>query len=305
MGPTASGKSILGIELAKKFSGEIISVDSALIYRDMNIGTAKPTIALQKKIPHHLIDVCSPSETFSAAQFCRKAIQIIDDIEKNNHLPILVGGTMLYFRALYKGLSPLPSADNAVREQIEKEAREKGWDFLHEKLKSLDPEAALRIHPNDPQRLQRALEVIFLSGKSLTELQEENSAGIEESHSILSIAIAPKDRKILHERIEKRFDDMLAEGFLQEVRELFARGDLSPSLPSIRAVGYRQAWAFLSGEIDEKTFREKAIVATRQLAKRQLTWLRSWPNLHWFDSEDPELFEKVCGLVGEFLGEGY
>ncbi|MDU0906100.1 MAG: tRNA (adenosine(37)-N6)-dimethylallyltransferase MiaA [Klebsiella pneumoniae] len=280
MGPTASGKTALAIALRKVLPVELISVDSALIYRGMDIGTAKPDAAELSAAPHRLLDILDPAEAYSAADFRRDALAAMADIVAAGRIPLLVGGTMLYFKALLEGLSPLPSADPEVRARIEQQAAEQGWNALHQQLQEIDPVAAARIHPNDPQRLSRALEVFFISGKTLTELTQTSGDA-------------------LHQRIEQRFHQMLASGFEAEVRALFARGDLHTDMPSIRCVGYRQMWSYLNGEIpyDEMVYR--GVCATRQLAKRQVTWLRGWEGVHWLDSEQPEqALNKVLQVVG-------
>jgi tRNA dimethylallyltransferase len=284
MGPTGAGKSAIAMQIAKEIKGEIISVDSAQVYRGMDIGTAKPSQKEQKEIPHHLIDIRDPKEPYSAADFRRDAILAIEDILSRGKQPLLVGGTMLYFKALQEGLSDLPSANEQIREKIKKEAEKTGWQELHARLEKIDPLSAKRIHPNDPQRILRALEVYDVSGKTLTELFSEEDKN-KPLYEFINIAITPNDRAVLHQRIEKRFDQMLENGFIDEVKKLYNRGDLSPDLPSIRSVGYRQAWDYLSEKTDYQAMREKAIIATRQLAKRQLTWLRSWPEIIWLDSE--------------------
>lgn len=283
MGPTASGKTALALEIAKQIPAEIISVDSALVYRQMNIGTAKPTPEELAIAPHHLIDIIDPLESYSAADFRADALALIPEIQAKGRLPILVGGTMLYYKALIEGISPLPEADAEVRLQIEGEAAQIGWDGLHQQLAVFDPVAAARIHPNDPQRINRAIEVYRLTGKSMTELTETKGEPLP--YAVRQFAIAPQERSMLHERIAQRFELMLQQGFEQEVKQLYQRGDLHPGLPSIRCVGYRQMWEYLDGLVtyDEMVYR--GIAATRQLAKRQLTWLRSWPNLQWLLTE--------------------
>ncbi|EJN6827053.1 tRNA (adenosine(37)-N6)-dimethylallyltransferase MiaA [Vibrio cidicii] len=286
MGPTASGKTELAIRLRQKYPVEIISVDSALIYKGMDIGTAKPDEREQQLAPHRLIDILDPAQSYSAADFRRDALQAMNEITAQGKIPLLVGGTMLYFKALLEGLSPLPAANPEIRQQIEQEALTKGWSVLHDELKEIDPVSAARIHPNDPQRLSRALEVFRISGKTLTELTQTKGESLP--FRVKQFAIAPKDRAELHRRIELRFDKMMEAGFEQEMRTLHAREDLHPDLPSIRCVGYRQMWDYLDGNgtLDEAIYR--GICATRQLAKRQITWLRSWDNLTWLDSEDIE-----------------
>ncbi|MGG7092286.1 tRNA (adenosine(37)-N6)-dimethylallyltransferase MiaA [Shewanella indica] len=282
MGPTASGKTALALELAEHHNCEIISVDSALIYRGMDIGTAKPSVEELARGPHRLIDIRDPSESYSAADFCSDCLQEIEQIVNMGKTPLLVGGTMLYFKALLQGLSPLPSADEAIRAQIQQEAEQLGWQVLHQELARIDPVSAARIHPNDPQRLGRALEVYRISGKSLTELTQAKSP--ELPYDVVQFAIAPQERKTLHGLIETRFMQMLQAGFTDEVAKLKQRGDLHLDMPSMRCVGYRQCWQYLEGEFDHDTMVEKAVAATRQLAKRQLTWLRGWPELNWLES---------------------
>ena len=298
MGPTASGKTELAIALAERYNCELISVDSALVYRGMDIGTAKPTSEELARAPHRLIDIRDPSEPYSAADFRADALREMADIVAAGKTPVLVGGTMLYFKALLEGLSELPAADQAIRTEIAAEAEAKGWQTLHDELKRIDPVAAERIHPNDPQRLSRALEVFRISGISMTEhmakQQEQKPA-----YRFCQFAIAPAERSVLHERIELRFKQMLAANFEQEVRSLRGRSDLHPELPSIRSVGYRQMWSYLAGELDYDEMVFRGIVATRQLAKRQMTWLRGWPELHWLDTHsETKLADlvKLCGL---------
>lgn len=301
MGPTASGKTALAMSLRQRLPVELISVDSALIYRGMDIGTAKPTAEELTLAPHRLLDIRDPLEAYSAADFRRDALAEMADIVSKGRIPLLVGGTMLYFKALLEGLSPLPSADPEVRERIEQTARELGWDTLHRQLCDIDPVAGARIHPNDPQRLSRALEVFFISGKTLTELTK--TAGEALPYDVVQFAIAPASRELLHQRIALRFEQMLASGFEAEARALFARGDLHTDLPSIRCVGYRQMWSYLEGDINYDEMVYRGICATRQLAKRQITWLRGWQNVHWLDSEHPELaLSKVLQVLGANLG---
>jgi tRNA dimethylallyltransferase len=296
MGPTASGKTDLAIKVCKHFPCEIISVDSGMVYRGMDIGTAKPTIEQRAVAPHRLIDICDPNEAYSAGQFRKDALREIGDILKQNRIPLLVGGTMLYFKTLQQGLSELPDADLSVRQKIMEEAGQIGWQALHKKLAKIDPLTASRIHPNDSQRIQRALEIYEITGKNMTELFAIR--GIKSvPYQILNIAIAPLQRSILHERIEKRFDQMLKNGFIEEVEQLFKRGDLHSDLPSMRTCGYRQVWRYLAGKMAYDEMQERAIIATRQLAKRQLTWLRNWPDLCWFDIEDDMLLKKILQQV--------
>ncbi|WP_162063521.1 tRNA (adenosine(37)-N6)-dimethylallyltransferase MiaA [Vibrio taketomensis] len=296
MGPTASGKTDLAIRLRQRYPVEIISVDSALIYKGMDIGTAKPDENELALAPHRLIDILDPTESYSAADFRRDAIQAMNEIVADGKIPLLVGGTMLYYKALLEGLSPLPAANPEIRKQIEQEALTLGWGVLHDQLHEIDPVSAQRIHPNDPQRLSRALEVYRISGKTLTELTQTKGESLP--FNVKQFAIAPKDRAELHRRIELRFEKMIEAGFEEEMRALYARDDLHPDLPSIRCVGYRQMWDYLDGNctIDEAIFR--GVCATRQLAKRQITWLRSWDNLTWLDSENIEqALETVSNAV--------
>ena len=291
MGPTASGKTAFAMELYDKYPIDIISVDSALIYRGMDIGSAKPTKQEQQKYPHKLIDICDPAESYSAANFRHDAIEEIEKSLSNGRTPLLVGGTMLYFKALIDGLSPLPAADSDIRQQIEEKANKLGWQAIHEELKKVDPVSAQRIHPNDPQRLNRALEVYLISGKSLTELTQESGEALP--YDIMQLAIMPEDRAELHQRIEQRFLQMLDQGFEEEVKTLMLRSDLHTNLPSIRCVGYRQMWEYLNGDIsyDEMVF--KGICATRQLAKRQITWLRGWKQpITWLNQDNKDTVFK-------------
>ncbi|OUS26769.1 tRNA (adenosine(37)-N6)-dimethylallyltransferase MiaA [Gammaproteobacteria bacterium 45_16_T64] len=306
-GPTASGKTALALELVKRYPMEIISVDSALIYREMDIGTAKPDAEMLALAPHRLINFLDPSESYSASDFRDDALEAMADITSKGKIPLLVGGTMLYYKVLREGIAELPPANDAIRAEIKADALANGWESVHRKLAEVDPVAAKRIHPNDPQRVERALEVYRISGKSLTQWHEEQKAkGNDQSwggdvnafpYEVTSIAVCPEDRAKLHERIAQRFHIMLNDGFMDEVRRLYDRGDLDPSLPSIRAVGYRQAWDCLEGNLSYDEMVERGIIATRQLAKRQITWLRSWSDLHWFDGEDPELIEKVLKIA--------
>ncbi|MEM1188882.1 MAG: tRNA (adenosine(37)-N6)-dimethylallyltransferase MiaA [Pseudomonadota bacterium] len=285
MGPTASGKTDLAISLAEALNGELISVDSALVYRGLDIGSAKPSY------PHHLIDVCDPGETYSAARFASDARRVIGEVRARGRFPILVGGTMLYFRALLQGLAPMPAADPELREQLEARAAAEGWPALHEELRRLDPESASRIHPRHSQRLLRALEVCLLSDQPLSRLHARTPAPRWRAHCF---ALAPVARAVLHERIELRLDRMLAGGFLEEVRNLHRSEGLHAKLPALRSVGYRQLWAHLEGEYDLATARTRALAATRQLAKRQFTWLRKWPDLNWIltDAEGSALLSR-------------
>lgn len=284
MGPTASGKTALAIALKQHLhNAELISVDSALVYRGMDIGTAKPSAAELAAAPHFLLDMLDPAQSYSAADFRADALTLIADIQRRGNIPVLVGGTMLYFKALLQGISALPAADEHIRQQLEAQAAKLGWAAMHQQLALVDPQAAARIHPNDPQRINRALEVYRLTGKSLTELTAEKPEPFP--YKIHQFAIAPTERAVLHQRIEQRFMQMLEQGFEQEVRQLFQREDLHENLPAIRCVGYRQMWQYLAGQITHEEMVSQGIAATRQLAKRQLTWLRSWPDLHWLKSE--------------------
>lgn len=292
MGPTAAGKSALALLLSRYIPVEIISVDSALVYRGMNIGTAKPSTSEQLQVPHHLLDIRDVAQSYSAAEFRRDALPIMQEITRRGRIPLLAGGTMLYFKALLDGLSPLPAADTGVRAQIEQQASEHGWLALHQRLQAIDPQAALRIHPNDPQRLCRALEVFLISGKTLTELTRIQGESLP--YQVYQFAIVPASRELLHQRIAQRFQQMLMSGFEQEVRALWDRGDLHANLPSVRCVGYRQMWSYLAGETTYDEMVWRGVCATRQLAKRQLTWLRGWHGLHWLNSDN---FAASCNEV--------
>ncbi len=300
MGPTASGKTGLAVEMVEAFPLEIISVDSALVYRGMDIGTAKPDAQTLARAPHRLIDLKDPHESYSAAEFRDDALAAMAEITAAGRVPLLVGGTMLYFKALQHGLSDLPAASPELRAQIESEASARGWAALHEDLRESDPEAAARINPNDPQRIQRALEVIRLSGRKLSELQK---GGDPEAfpYRVLKLVVCPAKRATLHQRIKERFELMLRQGFEQEVRRLHARPGLHARLPAIRAVGYRQAWGQLEGEYSENEWHSRALAATRQLAKRQLTWLRKETDAVWYDLAEDGAKQKVLEIVRAFL----
>ncbi|WP_338018919.1 tRNA (adenosine(37)-N6)-dimethylallyltransferase MiaA [Ectothiorhodospira haloalkaliphila] len=301
MGPTATGKTELAVEWAQRLPCEIISVDSAMIYRGMSVGTAKPSPDTLRTAPHHLVDILDPSETYSAARFREDALTLMADITARGRVPLLVGGTMLYFRALDFGLDTLPDADPVVRARIDALAADAGWEGVHLALARVDPVSAARIHPNDPQRLQRALEVFELTGRPLSSFHAQPRAS-QLPYDVLRLALMPADRTQLRERIARRFHAMLEAGFMDEVRALKARGDLNPQMPSIRAVGYRQAWACLEGELDGEAMVSKAITATRQLAKRQMTWLRSYPRTRQYDPEtlDHEgIFQTVAAHVND------
>ena len=307
MGPTAAGKTDLAIELTKVLPCELISVDSALVYRGMDIGTAKPSKAQLAEFPHRLIDILDPAQSYSAADFRSDALAAMAEITARGNIPLLVGGTMLYFKALLDGLADMPAADAQVRAQLEADAQAFGWQSLHDQLAVVDPVSAARIHPNDPQRLIRALEVYRVSGMSMTAHREQQTAQSTEAaasgrqqlpYTVANLAIAPADRKVLHQRIALRFEQMLEQGFLDEVLALRSRGDLHSGLPSIRAVGYRQVWDHLDGKLTRDEMQERGIIATRQLAKRQFTWLRSWEDLHWLDSLASDNLSRALKYLG-------
>tara|TARA_B100000787_G_scaffold48530_1_gene34909 strand:+ start:87 stop:1007 length:921 start_codon:yes stop_codon:yes gene_type:complete len=301
MGPTAAGKTDLAVRLAKEYPVEIISVDSALVYRRMNIGTAKPLPKVMRKHPHHLIDILEPTESYSVGNFRQDALALMLDITSRGKVPLLVGGSMLYFKALQYGLADLPSADPVIRARLSAEASDKGLIHLHNRLAEVDPISAKRIHQNDPQRIQRALEVYELSGSSLTELTEAPETLLP--FQITKIILSPFDRKVLHQRIEERFRMMMANGLLEEVTSLYHSYENHSELTSLRAVGYRQVLQYLSGDYDLETCIKKAIIATRQMAKRQLTWLRSQNDSAWFDSDDGLLQSQVISLLARNIPE--
>ena len=301
MGPTAAGKTDLAVRLAKEYPVEIISVDSALVYRRMNIGTAKPLPKVMRKYPHHLIDILEPTETYSVGNFRQDALALMLDITSRGKVPLLVGGSMLYFKALQYGLADLPSADPIIRARLSEEASDKGLLHLHNRLAEVDPVSAKRIHQNDPQRIQRALEVYELSGRSLTALTQAPETLLP--FQITKIILSPFDRKVLHQRIEKRFRMMMANGLLEEVTNLYHSYENHGELTSLRAVGYRQALQYLSGDYDLETCIKKAIIATRQMAKRQLTWLRAQNDSTWFDSDDGLLQSQVISLLARNILE--
>jgi len=303
MGPTAAGKTDLAVELVQRCNCEIVSVDSALIYKGMDIGTAKPDADVLKKAPHRLIDICDPSESYSAAEFRQDALSEMAEIRNAGKVPLLVGGTMMYYKVLKEGIANLPEADEVVRQKLLEEANQYGWQVLHDRLREIDPVSAERIHPNDPQRLQRALEVYELTGKTLTALWAEQKQDVQCNfpYRVQSLAVAPEERKVLHDRIEKRFRIMLEQGFLDEVKGLKDRGDLHLNMPSMRSVGYRQVWQYLDGDYDYDEMVDRGIFATRQLAKRQITWLRSWQDLEWLDSLNPSLIPDAVSGVQEFI----
>lgn len=295
MGPTGTGKTDLAVAIRQQLPVEIISVDSVLVYKNMDIGTAKPDAETLKLAPHRLINFLDPSQAYSAADFREDALREMAEITNSGRLPLLVGGTMLYFRALEHGLSELPSADPEIRARLVEEAKVLGWEALHERLQHIDPEAAARIHPNDPQRLQRALEVYELTGQNLTNLQK-NIRFASCPYKLLKIALIPENRAWLHNRLAQRFDKMLDLGLVNEVTQLYTRPDLNISLPAIRAVGYRQVWDYLDGKIDYNLMRNRAIVATRQLAKRQMTWLRSDQGLSLYNAENYHLSSVISNI---------
>jgi len=292
MGPTASGKTDLALKLVQELPCDIISVDSALVYRGMDIGTAKPNAEILKKVPHRLIDIRDPSEPYSAGNFREDALREIQAIHAKNRIPLLVGGTGLYFRALQQGLSKLPKADPEIREKLNAEAEKVGWQTLHQRLMTIDPITAQRIHPNDSQRIQRALEVYEISGFNLSHWYQKT---IEKKPfcPIIKLILSPAQRSVLHAKIAQRAENMLTQGLIEEVRHLFTRDDLHADLPALRAVGYRQTWRYLASEFDEKELLEQIIIATRQLAKRQLVWLRAEKDAQWFDSQQQNMAQYL------------
>lgn len=297
MGPTASGKTALAMALSDQLPCELISVDSALIYRGMDIGTAKPTADELRNYPHKLIDILDPADSYSVADFRRDAIREMTEITQRGKIPVLVGGTMLYFKSLIEGIATLPASDQGIREQLALEAKNRGWRAMHDELAQVDPESAQRIHPNDPQRLGRALEVYRMTGRAMTSLMRDN--GQPAPFNFVQFAIAPESRATLHELISRRFDTMLNNGFEAEVSALKQRGDLHLDLPSIRCVGYRQMWQYLSGELNFLDMREKSLAATRQLAKRQLTWLRGWSSITRLDTFAADNVQSVLKLCSK------
>jgi tRNA dimethylallyltransferase len=300
MGPTASGKTALSVQLAQALNGEIICVDSAQVFKGMDIGTAKPTLQERGEIPHHLLDILDPAESFSTGQFRTQALTLMDKISARGKIPILVGGTMLYFNVLNSGLAKLPEANQEIRAQLDQDLEHLGKEALHQRLAKIDPESAARIHPNDPQRIQRALEVYEITGSPLTSFFKVTQTA-DIPFQKIKLILAPQERKTLHDRIAIRFRQMLEQGFVDEVSALFLRGDLSEKMPSIRAVGYRQIWSYLQGEYDFPTMTEKGIIATRQLAKRQFTWLRKETDAAGFVSDQPDLLGRVLEEVNEQL----
>ena len=299
MGPTASGKSAVAMALAASLPLEIISVDSALVYRYMNIGTAKPTVEQRAQTPHHLVDILDPSESFSAGSFCRAASRAIEEVLQRQRIPLLVGGSMLYFHRLSAGVADLPAADPSVRAELQAQADSHGWSALHLKLQQVDPVAAARIHQHDTQRIQRALEIYHLTGKPISTLQAHN---ITRPYQFLNLIIEPCDRAVLHTRIENRLNTMFENDFIEEVEALYQRDDLHAQLPAMRCVGYRQVWQYLAGQCDYPRMRYTALTASRQLAKRQLTWLRRWPNGQRFSMEDSGLVETIRECCLHSLG---
>lgn len=303
MGPTASGKTALAIELFQQGSFEIISVDSAMVYQQMDIGSAKPSDKELQLAPHHLIDFLDPKQAYSASQFAADAKGLINDIHARGKIPLLAGGTMLYYKALKEGLADLPAADDTVREELKLQLEHQGIEFLHQQLSLVDAVTADRLHATDTQRILRALEVYQVSGKPLSQWHAEQTLDAL-PNPVLSIALAPKDRSVLHQRIARRFEQMLQQGFVEEVTRLFNRGDLELDCPAMKSVGYRQIWLYLSGEYSLSEAKERGIIATRQLAKRQYTWLRSWPDLHWFDPLDSEELiaarQKVLNFAAQY-----
>ncbi len=299
MGPTAAGKTSAVIDLFEHFGGHIISVDSALVYRGMDIGTAKPDKFILQRAPHALVDIRDPWHSYSAADFCADARHEITRAWQSGKLPMLAGGTMLYYRALQQGLAPLPAADDALRKQIETQAQTIGWAAMHRRLQAVDPASAARIHPNDPQRIQRALEVWHQTGKPLSHWFSKKRN--EPQLRALKIILAPPERRVLHQRIERRFDAMLASGFVEEVEQLKQHPRIHADLPAMRAVGYRQVWQYLEGKLNKEEMRYRGIVATRQLAKRQWTWLRKESDALWLDPEAPDCQQKIRQYVADFL----
>lgn len=300
MGPTASGKTALALELARRFPVELISVDSALVFKDMDIGTAKPDKETLAAFPHRLVDLISPEEAYSAARFRKEALAAMAEIRAAGKVPLLVGGTLLYFKALLEGLADLPQADPAIRAQLDAEAAAKGWPALHAELARLDPETAARLHPTDAQRLQRALEICRLTGRPMSELLAAGQDGAP-PYRFLSLSLLPSERSVLHERIARRFQEMLLGGLVEEVERLRRRYDLKPELPSMRCVGYRQVWEWMEGRYSRQELTNRGIFATRQLAKRQITWLTNSIPGEIFDCLAADLNERVTRRVDDFL----
>lgn len=300
LGPTASGKTSLAIEIVQRLPCEIINVDSAQVYREMNIGTGKPDAQTLLRAPHRLIDILDPVQAYSVSQFRDDALREMASVRDSGRIPLLVGGTMLYFKVLRDGLANMPAADEGVRAQILQLAEAQGWTAVHERLRSVDPESAVRIHPNDPQRLQRALEVFMISGKSMTAFHQDESVGSGNHYIPFDLhffSIQPGLRSVLHEKIAARFHQMINDGFVEEVEMLYRRGDLNLAMPSMRSVGYRQVWQHIAGELSFDAMVERGIIATRQLAKRQVTWMRGWDELRNFDSENPETLDLILKSI--------
>lgn len=300
LGPTAAGKTDLAVEIVQRLPCEIISVDSAQIYQGMDIGTGKPDAATLAKAPHRLIDFLDPAQAYSASRFREDALREMRAIQQLGKVPLLVGGTMLYFKALRDGLAPMPSADERIRQQILDKAAAQGWAAVHAQLQAVDPESAARIHPNDPQRLQRALEVFLLSGQTMTQLRQQEQRQVLSAalpFELHFFAVCPDNRSVLHERIAQRFRGMVKQGLVAEVERLYSRGDLNIEMPSMRAVGYRQCWQYVAGELSFDAMVEQGIIATRQLAKRQITWMRSWHNLQSFNSESPDTQDLLLNSI--------
>ncbi len=300
MGPTASGKTAAAIRLCRELDGEVISVDSGLVYRGMDIGTAKPSVDERQGVPHHLLDILDPAEAFSTGQFRARALELIREIAGRGRVPVLAGGTMLYFNALFNGLADLPEADPEIRRQIDEKARHVGWQRMHQILAEVDPKAAARIHPNDPQRIQRALEVYRVSGVPISSLCEQ-AAQAPPPVDFIRLVLAPSSRELLHQRIAQRFQGMLEGGLVEEVERLYRRGDLDESMPSIRAVGYRQVWSYLNGQVEYPVMMQRGIIATRQFAKRQYTWLRRQAAARHYISEEPNVAERMLTEVAGCL----
>lgn len=301
LGPTCSGKTELALSLAEYFPIEIISVDSAMVYRGMDIGTSKPNVEILSKIPHHLINICEPDDVYSAGRFCQDAEKAVQSILAKQRIPLFVGGTLLYFKALTQGISDLPKRNPAIRAKLQTLVIEHGSEFLHKRLQQVDPIAAQRIHPHDRQRLQRALEVHETTGQSLTECLKPGWGAASIFSNILSLVLMPSDRDMLHQNIKTRFLEMLKRGLLDEVQTLRKNPRLTSDMPSMRAVGYRQIWQYLDGQIDGETMQNHAIAATRQLAKRQITWLRHWPKALYFENTDAQLFQRVRDEIKQAL----
>jgi tRNA dimethylallyltransferase len=297
MGPTASGKTALAIELRKHLPVELINVDSAQVYRYLNIGSAKPDAETLAQAPHRLLDIRDPSEIYSAAEFLADARREMAEISATGRIPLLVGGSMMYFKVLLEGLSQLPEADQSIRDDLEQRAAKEGWPSLYAELQLVDPQTASRLHPNHSQRIQRALEVYQVTGEPMSALQAESVGGLAQQYDFRQIALIPQNRSLLHQRLEQRFEAMMALGFAEEVKGLYERGDLHINLPAIRSVGYRQLWDYYAGDCSLQDAVEKAVIATRQLAKRQLTWLRNWPQAIEIKADNQDEFlstEKIC-----------